>query len=437
MYALMIPWLIAWGAVPAPKCGQTPKSAPAASAPASADGTVAVKRIDPVQLVFVEHHGPYWAVGPALARVREHMLKHAQAGPMFVRYLTDPLDAGQRSLSAQVGFVAKGGHRPEPPFEGVQRSNELVAYTVVEGRSPAPRRDYPVIREWIQAHGYVVAGPVTEIYETTPPDRTAGPQRTEIQVTLRAVQPGENLGVRPIVGAPPTPVPVLLRQTTIPGASDVKVGKIEVHADATTSESEAATGPDVEPKPGASTEIRQEESTGTVVAEASTLSIGVGEAGRIEPVRQLIATGQFDRIAEQLMPEGRVIPDSDQLWLGHVVFRIGAVAKGIQQVYPRETRVAGAMADAVTRRYKKISAGFQADPLGQAVVRVDVQTDPLADRKRAIMRDVDSLLGRIAFRSVGAEAATDELAEILQRVQDLMWGKEATSRRAEELRRQP
>lgn len=437
MCALMISWLIAWGAVPAPESSQMPKAAPAKSTPAPAEGAVAVKRTDPVQLVFVEHRGPYWGVGPALARVREYMVKHVQIGPMFVRYLDDPLGAGQGPLRAQVGFVAKDSHRPEPPFKSIQRGRELVAYMVVEGRSSAPRRDYPVVREWIQAHGYVAAGPVTEIYETAPPDRRAGPQRTEIQVTLRAVHPGETRGARSIVAAPPVPSPVVLRQTTTPGASQGEIGRMLVHADTTTPRSDVATGPNVEAKPGAITGIRPGESTDTVVAEASKLSIDAGEAGRTEPVGKLMAAGQFDRIARQLMPDGRDIHGSHQLWLGQLVFRIGAVAKGIQQVYPGEEQVAGMMADAVTRRYKKTSAAFQADPLDHAVVRVDVRTDPLANQKRAIMRDVDTLLGRIALRSVGAEAATQELAEILQRVQDLMWANGDTSRRRQEPQRQP
>ncbi len=429
MYALVILWLIAWGMVPVPECGGRLEAAPARSTAAPAEPTVAVKRTDPVQIVFVEHRGPYWAVGPVLARVREYMLEHAQLGPMFVRYLSDPLGAGQGSLRAQVGFVAKDSCRPEPPFKSIQRSRELVAYMVVEGRSSAPRLDYPVVREWIQAHGYVAAGPVTEIYENAPPGRRTGPQRTEIQITLRAVPPRENRDAPSVVGKPSQATPAPPDQTAMPGASPVEVGKMDVHADTTTRESDAMTGPDVEPSPEVIVGTTPEETPDKCVAEASEPSSYTSEAERVKPVAELIASGQFDRIAQQLMPDGRVIPGSHQVWLGQVVFRIGAVAKGIKQVYPGEERVAGAMAGAIMRRYKKISAAFQLDPLDHATVRFDVRMDPLADQKRAVMRDVDTLLARIAFHSVGAEAAVEELAEIVQRVQDLMCVQEATSPR--------
>lgn len=140
----------------------------------------------------------------------------------------------------------------------------------------------------------------------------------------------------------------------------------------------------------------------------------------IQPVRELLATERFDRVAEQLMPDGLAIPSAVQLWLGQLVFRIGAIAKGIEQVYPGEERIAVAMADAITRRYKKVSVGFELDPLDQVVVRVDILKDSFAAQRRAIMHDVDKLLGRIAFRSISADAAVNDLADIIQRVQDFV-----------------
>jgi len=138
------------------------------------------------------------------------------------------------------------------------------------------------------------------------------------------------------------------------------------------------------------------------------------------PVKDLIAARRFDLIAEQRLPGPDAIPQTLRLWLGQLVFRIGAAAKGIKQIYPSDSREVTELGDAVTRRYKSVSAGFRLDPLAQAVVRVDPQTDPLAAEKRAIMRDIDALLGGIALRSVDVEETTRQLADIVQRTQNLL-----------------
>ena len=72
---------------------------PAASgAPRPAAAVVSVKRTDPTPVVYIEHAGPYWKVGPVFLRVREYMRTHNQPGPMFIRYLqTRQADRAGRS----------------------------------------------------------------------------------------------------------------------------------------------------------------------------------------------------------------------------------------------------------------------------------------------------------------------------------------------------
>ena len=89
----------------------------------------------------------------------------------------------------------------------------------------------------------------------------------------------------------------------------------------------------------------------------------------------------------------------------------------------------GSLADAIRARYKKESAGLELSPLDQAIVRVDVRADPLAETKRAIMTDLDRLSGRIALKSVDAQAATDAVVDIVQRAQDLLQQVDAAGER--------
>jgi hypothetical protein len=142
-------------------------------------------------------------------------------------------------------------------------------------------------------------------------------------------------------------------------------------------------------------------------------------AAPVPPVSQLLLQRRFEDIAEQMLPPAEATPPSLQVWLGQVVYRLSAVAKGIKRVYPGEDKLIFALVDAINRRYAEVSAGSPIDPLEPPVVYVDSESDPLAAEKRAIMRQLDSLLGGIALRSVDVTATLNHLEDILQRSCDL------------------
>ena len=129
---------------------------------------------------------------------------------------------------------------------------------------------------------------------------------------------------------------------------------------------------------------------------------------------------RFEDLAQQLLPDDRPMSQSLQVWLGQLVFRIQAAANGIRRVYPGEEQSVMALAEAVKRRYQTVSVGFNGDPLDQAVVQVNPESDPHAIEKHKIMRDLDTLLGRIAFKSVDPEATLRELADIIRRAHETL-----------------
>jgi hypothetical protein len=144
---------------------------------------------------------------------------------------------------------------------------------------------------------------------------------------------------------------------------------------------------------------------------------------RSEPVgsvKELVQQQRFNRIAELLMPPDVPFPQAFQLWFGQVVFRIGAIAGGIAQVYPEEKTAVTALSEAIRRRYDSISVDFALDPRDQPVLRVDPQSDRYAARKRAIMHELDTILGGIALTRLDAGAAEGQLIDIVQRVYDLI-----------------
>lgn len=397
MHSLAYSWLMVWAVATGLVPGKAAQGSPARTVTRSSLPTVAVKEAEPVWLVFIEHVGPYWTVGPLFARVRTYMLEHGQSGPIFLRYPKDPWRASAGSLRARIGFLTTEDYTPEPPFKIARRDRERVAEMVVKDRSSLRRQDYAYIHQWIQANGYETTGPVTEIYDIAPPGRTLTRPHTQLQVSL--VSPVRE-SIRQASGDDAIDDATIANEPVTLTEESADSGTVE-SAKVATYEPAASTTPDQESVAQTDARVHQP----------------------VEPICELMAAGRFDRIAEQLMPDDREIPAALQLWLGQVVFRIGAAAKGIERLDPDGEAVAGRMADAITDRYKEVSVNFELDPLAQAVVRIDVRNDPLGLEKRAVMRELDLLLGRIAFHGVGAvDAGTvaDELAGIVQRAQYLM-----------------
>lgn len=142
--------------------------------------------------------------------------------------------------------------------------------------------------------------------------------------------------------------------------------------------------------------------------------------GPVKSVKELVIEGQFERVADLLMPADTRFPQALQLWFGQVVFRIGAIARGIPQVYPGAGSTVTALSEAIRRRYDLFSADFTLDPRDQPVLRVDPHSDRYAVGKRSIMRELDAMLGGIALTRLSAEGAEDQLADIIQRVYEMV-----------------
>jgi len=315
--------------------------------------------------VFLEHTGPYWTVGPLFKQVREAMGGHNESGPMFARYLGDPTVVPADSLRTEVGFVAKGDWVPEPPFKTVQRDGEQVVTMVVEGSYGTTTRYYSLMRDWVLTHGFEAVGPVIEMYPSPLPGAPSGANRTEIQIPVRRASSAQSTTSEPKV------------VVVLPSKPDDALAESEVNNSAATTA--------IEP---------------------------------FYPIKDLLGASRFDRIAEQLVPTDRPMPPGMQVWFGQVVFRISAVAKGIEQTYPGGSPQTTALSEAIVRRYRQASASSKVDPLAQAVVRVDARSDPQSMKKRLIVRDLDNLLGQVALKTVDPASALNRLTDLLQQIQD-------------------
>lgn len=369
---------------------------------------VDVKEAPASTVVYLEQVGAYWRLGPAFARVADYMQAHGQTGPahpMYARFCGHPLKATSAACVTEVGFVANPERKDHPddapeaeaPFKTARRRPQLVASIVVEGPVMSTLRYYTPLLAWIDAHGYVPVGPITEVYLSGIGANTRGQRQTEIQVSISPrggpPQPKSTAGAELNLDHRPPLVP------TVP---------------LTPVDPKEAQAPD---------RMAREVATSTVPAPTVTPTVEsepVQPVQLVQPVHKLVAQGRWDRVAEQLMPDGFVVLTSQQVWFGQVVFRLGALDRGIRYLYPDQEHAVVAFVQAVTERYDTVSKTFTLDPLAQTVVSIDPQGDPTALKQRALLRKLDALLGRVAVKAVGPEDALEAVTDIVQRVQNLV-----------------
>jgi len=336
----------------------------------------------PVTVVYLEHTGPYWTVRGRLREVLGYMRDHGLSGEVYVRYRSSPIGSQAARTTSEVGFVATGDHQPTSPFLAAKRGAEWVASMTVESTGSIAPHHYRELNDWITANGYVSLGPLVERYPQGFSDRADG--RSAYRVVLQMpIQPPVASGAT--VAAPPVPQPP---EEPAPG----------------------------EAVPSAAAERVVDEPAAPRAAEP----VAARPAGSVDEgsktIAELLKLGQVDAIARRLMLEGVPIPSDADLWLGQIVFRISAAAKGIERTFPGEGSDVAALAAAIKERYRQASSGGSGKALEQVVVRVDSLAGPTAQQRRAVLQDLDRLLARIAARAVDAEGAEAAIAAGLEEV---------------------
>ncbi len=343
--------------------GRASVSGAPGEAPPPKPPEITLKEVPAGRFVFLEHTGPYWTIGPLFTAVDAEKKVRRQAGPMYVRYASDPADSPSQSLRSQVGFRMDGEGSCNPPFRSEPVEAQQVASMTVEGPYGSTMQFIPALRAWIRQKDLEPAGGVIELYPGELSGRKRGPLRVELQMPVRNV-------------AKETP-------------------------EAAVAEEHESTGTNALSSPSTSPPEPQER----VSPQAS--------------FDELFAECRFEELAILMLPADQSFRAEFDVWFGQVVFRVAAVAKGLQHLHPEEATGAVQLADALMSRYRARSGDASSKALNQAVVRVDPAGDPNAAQKRLIMRELDTLLGRVATRVVTPPAAMQELQPILRKVQEL------------------
>ena len=397
--------------------------------------TISAVTVPATDVVFVEHVGPYWTIGRKASETRAYMETHGITGPVFVRYPQPPRRRTARDTRCEIGFVSETAHAPDPPFRLAHRPEELVASLTVVGRLPDPKHDYENLNRWIVDQGYVAAGPITEVYYPVQPFRDAASARAEMRFTLKRDASAENEESVAVVipevtedenavetesatadapclvpmVVPPEPTSPLTNPVQ-PAPYAASVGTTE--PDRTT----VAHAPTEIPTPSASP--RDSEAP----APAADRVAPTPDAAESQSVEELLASEQFARAAEVILPSEVPTSSSDRVWLGQVVLRIEAAATGLARLEGADARMMasfGALSEAIEARYALLSNPSVTGWPGVSGSSTDAHSDPMVRPKREVIDGLDMLLGRISVRSILAPEARDQLYRILVRLKEL------------------
>jgi len=151
-------------------------------------GEIQIRQVGATRVAYLEHQGPYWALGGVFRQVAELMEQTDQPGPMYARYLDDPARTDMARLRAEAGFIVRGELEAPEPFQTRQLPPRTVASLHIEGHCGRAPGFHGELSAWVRQQGYRTDGIVTEIY---PIDRESpsGKPITELQLTVEGAAP--------------------------------------------------------------------------------------------------------------------------------------------------------------------------------------------------------------------------------------------------------
>jgi hypothetical protein len=338
---------------------------------------ISIETVEPVRTVVRSIHEPYWRLGPRFEELRAYQEEHGLSGTVFSRFPENPMRAAAGTLVCEIGFVLQQDHLARYPYRTATRKAESVVSMVVKGRPVNMRSDYPKVIEWALANGYEPTGPIMEVYLRRNGPFEREPLETEVQVAVRKLSVERDEDV----------------------AAATNEGKIRRGYETPDSH---------HPLPEV---VRRDEKRDTISALKTT---------RPRTIRELVVDGDFAAMADMLLPLDAPVPESRQVWLGHIVFRVRALADGAMRNGADDAAIIAAISAALSKRYDVLSGKFASDPLKSSVAS-GMARGTRDRREHAIMQELDTLLGRVAFGLPPSARISRELADILDRVKNLLW----------------
>ena len=146
-----------------------------------------IKDVDSSTVLVLPMKGPYDQHEEAIKRVTEYMNKNKVTitGPMIGIYYDNPELVKPEELNWEIGFFVSSDTKAEEPFVVKVLPRGKVASLICVGPYDGTASCYPKLLGFIKEKGVIPAGPVREIFLTTPKEEIKPEEyKTEIQIPV-------------------------------------------------------------------------------------------------------------------------------------------------------------------------------------------------------------------------------------------------------------
>jgi effector-binding domain-containing protein len=125
---------------------------------------IKIKTTEKVNFAYLENTGSYAELSPVFGQVMQYVMEKGISGMPMGIYYDDPAVVLEESLRCEIGMPVPEDFKPDPPFQVKEIPSQEVVYAVLKGPYDKIAEEYVKIIAWAQEKGYVITGPVTEIY---------------------------------------------------------------------------------------------------------------------------------------------------------------------------------------------------------------------------------------------------------------------------------
>lgn len=128
----------------------------------------------------------------------------------------------------------------------------------------------------------------------------------------------------------------------------------------------------------------------------------------------------YKGIAERLIPDKPAPSKETQIWLGQIVYRVGAVAKGVSMMYPDQAADTTVLTDALMDRLTRVAPNAMSEAKKQAITRTDFRPDSIEGQRSRLVRALDTLLYKVSSKSKTPTEVASEVRRILGLAENLI-----------------
>jgi len=125
---------------------------------------IKVKTTEKVRFLYLENMGSYAQLGPVFGQVMQYSMGKGISGMLMGIFYDDPASVPEESLRCEIGIPVPEDFEPDSPFKVKEIPSQQVAYAVLKGPYDQIAQEYGKIMAWAEEQGYVIVGPVVEVY---------------------------------------------------------------------------------------------------------------------------------------------------------------------------------------------------------------------------------------------------------------------------------